>query len=355
MGWQQQQEALLKKLTDDQKAFMEEKKIRTDVGDIRQMTTEEIRKLFRGRRKKKPDGTYVWTIDDTRFLYTFILQSLCKIRAKELTGVKGNLRSFWYRDAGPLYKHHNIIESDEGPARFWDELGFLSSEEFLEAFETRGDAADRELYIQNRMGCCFDEYVKKAFFRFQGEFEFKDPRPDFHIVGRKMPRFILFTEKEGLWWLCKELSDELGISAMASQGEPGLLTLEYYAEALRARGVKNPEICAYTDYDPWGFNIADQSGIKFGLSVFGFKSVKVTHITSLSLFKPEVIEYAKRDLTKVSARKIKQVNDWMAAGYGIAGPDGVRKPYGMHIDLADLELLKKAIRDWFKQVSRGEK
>ncbi|MDQ7839154.1 MAG: hypothetical protein RDU59_11770 [Thermodesulfobacteriota bacterium] len=365
MGWQQEQQAFLKKLTDEQKMFMEDNKIRTDVGDIRQMTTEEIREYFRGRKKKKPDGKYVWTINDTQLLYTFILQSFCKIRAKELAGVKGNLRSFWYRDTGPLYKHHDIIESDEGPALYWEDLGFLSSGEFQEMFSKRGgedfrildrgEGVKRELYIQNQMGCCFDEFVKAGFFRFQSEFEFKDPRPDFHLVGRKMPRFLLFTEKEGLWWLCNELADELQISAMASQGEPGLLTLEYYADDLRARGVKNIEVCAFTDYDPWGFNIADQAGIKFALPVFGFKSVNVTHITSLSLFRPEVIEYAKRDLTKVSDTKMKQVNDWMAAGYGIAGPDGVREAYGMHIDLADLGLLKKTIRDWFKKVSKGEK
>lgn len=360
MGWQDEQEKVVKKLTASQQAFMKRRKIRTTIGDVSLMTTQEVRKHFRGEDTEAPDGAPVSTINDTQLLSTIIWQSYLKIRAKELGAMNGNLRSFWYKVIGPFYKHHNILVTDEGPALFWDSLG-LSVDDFIEAiaesgrrgFEVfgRGKGGGRELYIQNRMGVCFDDFVSEGFFRFQDEFGFKDPRADFSIVGRKIPRLIFYTEKEGLWYLCREIEKEYKISVMASQGEPGLLTLEYFTDKLRARGVKNIELCAFTDYDPWGFNIAGQACAKFGKSIFGFTSVKLTHLTSLSLFRPEIIEYAKRDLTTVSAKKMTQVNKWLADGYGIPGPDGTREPYGMHIDLADMDLVRKAVKKWFKEVS----
>jgi hypothetical protein len=196
------------------------------------------------------------------------------------------------------------------------------------------------------MGQVFDQFVLRGFFQFKDEFKFQDPRESFRIIGRKNPRLIFFTEKEGLNWLCKEIAHEHGISAVASHGEPGLLTMEYFVEALKVRKVKSVEVCALTDYDPWGFNIAESFGEKAAAPVFEFKTVWTTFLTSLELFKPEVIEYAKRDLRQVSPSKKKQVDEWFGKTGGIG-----EEPYGIHVDHADFDRIRKAVRSWVKEVA----
>jgi len=162
----------------------------------------------------------------------------------------------------------------------------------------------REIYLTNKMGTIFDDFVIGGFFRFQGEFQFQDPREAFRIIGAKRPRYIFFTEKEGLFWLCKEIAKKYGITAVASHGEPGYLTMEYFSDALKARGVKTVEIASLTDYDPWGYNIAKSFEAKMKEPVFGF-GTNLTSLTSLKLFTSEAIAHKKRDLTKVSDSKSK--------------------------------------------------
>ncbi len=356
MGWEDVQEEVLKRLTPEQLGWLK-KSVDLEVSDLREMSTKEIRKRFPG----DPEGPEISTVDDARLIRTFIWQSYLMIKAGELSPVKGNLRSFWYRDLRPFYKNHNLLESDEGPALF---LGVsYGMEDILEAlsgggerrmdlfglFDTISFGAGREFYLTDKMGKSFDQFVLRAFFRFKGEFEFQDPREAFRIIGRKRPRLIFFTEKEGLFWLCEEIARKYGISAMASHGEPGYLTLEYFSDDLKDHDVRNVEIAALTDYDPWGYNIAREFGRKFQEPVFGF-GVKTTHLTSLDLFKPEVIEYAKRDLRKVSPSKRKQVEEWMKETGGIGG-----EPYGMHVDHAEFPRIRAAVEKWYKGVSGGAK
>jgi len=241
--------------------------------------------------------------------------------------MKGNLRSFWYKELRPIFKKHNLLDKDEGPpvrSRYRSE-------------------SPRETYILDRMSKIFDQFVLRGFFKFKDEFEFQDPREAFRIIGRKNPRFIFFTEKEGLFWFCEKVAKELGITTIASHGEPGLLTMEYFADELKKRKVKNIVLACLTDYDPWGYNIARSFKEKLEEPVFDFK-VKFTNLTVLKeIFEPEVVEEKKRDLNNVSDSKKKQVEDWMKETGGIDG-----KPYGMHIDNANFEKVWKAIEKWYK-------
>ncbi len=286
---------------------------------------------------------------------------LCKylLMCPMIEPLEGNLRSFWYRDQGPFIKFHNLLVTDEAPILamrgvtdvFPDVIelmeNFIQIRDF-DGFEDilfRGGGG-REMYLTNKMGISFDQFVIRGFFRFQGEFKFQDSREFFRVIGKKRPRFILYTEKEGLFWLCKDIAQELGITVIASQGEPGWLTMEYFSDALKARGVKNVEVVALTDYDPWGYNIAKNFGEKLMEPVFGF-GVKTEHLTSLDLFTKESIKYKKRDLTQVSYSKRKQVDDWMKITGGING-----EPFGMHIDNADFGRIKTAVKKWYKKVSK---
>jgi len=76
--------------------------------------------------------------------------------------------------------------------------------------------------------------------------------------------------------------------------------------------------------------------------IFEFKKVNSKNLTNLDLFTKEVIEYAKRDLSKVSPTKKRQVDDWMKITNGIDG-----KAFGMHVDHAEIDLIWKAVDNWY--------
>ncbi len=327
------------------------KNIDVDATDIRNMTTEEIKKRFPGKFKLLQNNDDKG-VNDARLIRTFIWQSFLMIKSHELTPMKGNMRSFWYRELGPFLKDHGLYESDrfEGE-KIPDEVlriidDFCDDEVRVIELERAFKGQGRELYLLDKMSKSFDDFVLFEFFRFKGEFEFQDPREAFRIIGVKRPRYIFFTEKEGLFWLCKEIAKTYGISAVASHGEPGYLTMEYFADALKAKDVRNVEIGALTDYDPWGYNIAEGFCEKMATPIFGF-GVNPTYLTSLKLFSDYALEHKKRNLNNVSDSKVKQVDAWMKITGGI---NGTR--YGMHVDNAEISLIKAAVKKWLKRVGK---
>ena len=325
-----------------------------EASDIRKMTTEEIKERFHGRFKLIQDknNSRANGVNDARLIRTFIWQSYLMIKSKELKPMKGNMRTFWYRELGPLLKDHGLYDTDrfEGE-KLPDEVlriidDFIDDEVRVRELERAFSEQGRELYLLDKMSKSFDEFVLRGFFRFQDEFEFQDPRKAFRIIGVRRPRYIFFTEKEGLYWLCKEIAKTYGISAVASHGEPGYLTMEYFHDALRAKDVRNVEIGALTDYDPWGYNIARSFGDKMEKPVFGF-GVNRTSLTSIKLFSDYALEHKKRNLNNVSPSKVAQVDAWMKITNGIHGTR-----YGMHVDNAEIELIRDAVKNWLKQVGK---
>jgi len=357
-NWMDFQVDVMGKITAEQDKWLR-KNVDLDCVDMRYISTGEIRERFPGKPKVDPKtGQIVTTVDDSKLMRTFTWQSWLQIKSEEMPPVKGNMRSFMYRDLGPFFKEHNLFDSDDGPP-----ISSVVVRDMLNAFSEDDDRGDddvragnmerifkgqgRELYLTDKMSKIFDDFVLLKFFRFQDEFEFQDPREAFRIIGERRPRYIFFTEKEGLFWFCKEIATTYGITAVASHGEPGYLTMEYFADILRARKVKNIEIGTLTDYDPWGYNIAESFGEKLAHPVFGFDSVNTTRLTSLSLFKEDVIAKKKRDLNKVSQAKLSQVQAWFDVTGGIN-----KEKYGMHIDNADFKLIREAVANWMKQVGK---
>lgn len=349
MKWKDIQEEVIAGLNDDQRRWLREK-ADLEAGDVVKMSVEEVRRRFPGKPKPGdgPDDDPLSTVNDSGIIHTVVWQAYLKLMVDEMLPVKGNLRSFWYKVLGPFYKHLNLLETDEGPP-----LRVESYRDFLELAQDGGNRGEferlyrgtgRELYLQDKMSKVFDQFVLRGFFRFKGEFQFQDPREAFRIIGRKNPRFIFFTEKEGLFWFCEKIAKELNITVVASHGEPGYLTMEYLSDELKKRKVKNVEVAALTDYDPWGFNIAKSFAEKMSEPVFGF-SVNLTHLTGLKLFDEDKIDYFKRDLRKVSASKKKQVDRWVRETGGING-----EPFGLHVDNANLGKVDNAIKKWYKDV-----
>lgn len=353
-NWMEVAKEVLGSINSEQDDWLR-RNVDVDAPDIRKMTTEEIKKRFPGKFTLIQDGQNNEDagVNDARLIRTFIWQSYLKIKAHELTPMKGNMRTFWYRELGPLLKDHGLYDSDsfEGEELSVEvmkiEEDFVDDEARVIEFERVFKGQGRELYLLDKMSKSFDKFVLFGFFRFKGEFEFQDPREAFRIIGVKRPRYIFFTEKEGLFWLCKEIAKTYGISAVASHGEPGYLTMEYFSDVLKAKGVKNVEIGALTDYDPWGYNIARGFGEKMKTPIFGF-GVNPTFLTSIDLFSDYALEHKKRNLNNVSPSKVKQVDAWMKITDGIHGTR-----YGMHVDNAEIDLIRGAVKNWLKQVGKN--
>ncbi|MDD5170297.1 MAG: hypothetical protein PHN75_15880, partial [Syntrophales bacterium] len=290
----------------------------------------------------------------------------------------------WYRYFDPLYVGNSLLESDVGEEidavklllpevlqeimKEEEHRGSRGMEELRRAIEghprgleemsrsarrvyERASKAARERYIINTMTGTFDRFVENGIFRFKKDFGFEDPREGFSIIGQSRPKIIFFTEKEGLWWLCKDLAKRHEITVVASQGESSLLAMEFLVEKLKKRRMKSVIVVALTDYDPWGFLIAENFAKKLEYDVFfGKDNVELVRLNGSQddlkkLFTDEQIEKGKRDLTMYSQYKQSQVSKWMDKTDGIGG-----KPFGIHVDLAHPDRLKAVVDAWIESV-----
>ena len=316
--------------------------------DLRQVDTEELRGLF--QREHAPSGT----VSMAAILRTLIWQTWLLVMAGEVQPMRGNLRTFWYRVVEPLCLKHGLMRPEEEAAMLSmlqdNAIPELIQEEELDLPATSmlafGEGGVRATYVLGAMGRILDRFVLEEFFTFREPFAFQDPRENFHTLGARRPAALFFTEKEGLWWLARELGHQFGISVMASHGEPGLLTLEYFCRQLHTRGVSHLHVGALTDYDPWGHAIAENFRKKLELrhTSYGF-TVTLRRLTSIKLFTPERIAYSRRDLSKVSPAKRAQVNDWVRLTGGING-----EPFGLHVDNAEISLIRAQVEEWFREL-----
>lgn len=373
MKWKDMEAKVLKALDGEKRSWVRESVNLDRDNDLWDKSREELQAMFPQRKKKPASVPVRHGLSDAACVKTLVWQEWLKIKVKEHEAIKGNLRTFWYRIMEPFYIAKDILESDREPPlsvimiacaeadpdrlKWWGGSA-RSPKELREAVEREAPGLveqvwrrNREGYLQNLVSRCVDVFVLKGIFRFQDEFEFNDPREGFRIIGKKRARIVFFTEKEGLWWLCEYAAKEHGITAIASKGESGLLAMEYFYDALRRAKVGTVKIGAITDYDPWGAKIAGNFIKKMGLSIFfGEENVSGTALDATQddlkrFFTPEEIERGKRDLRKYSQFKQSQVEKWFKVTNGIDGGY-----YGIHVDLANRDRLRKEVDRWVKTV-----
>lgn len=293
-----------------------------DTVDLELATTAEILAVFPGSGGERPGS-----VNDARLIRTFLWQLWLKIQAKQAPPVEGNIRSTWYQALEPFYQKHDLIGRRA--------LLQASSYELTESpihrigIRKRTSEADR---VATTMTALMGEFIYAHVFRF-ADFAFQEPLDHRALVGRDKPKNLYFTEKEGLWRLAKELHEDkldLGnsISVMAANGQPSLLALDYFAEDLIRRGVRKIFAGCFSDYDPWGYLIAQ--GLDDKLRFLGF-DVITYYLTSADLFTPEQIARG-RDFGNLDPIKDKAlqtlVDNWMAVTNGVNG-----RPIGLHVDV----------------------
>ena len=381
MGWKDNEQKVFNSLSDNAKEWVEKNVNRDPDNDLWGKSRDELIKMF-------PDGE---DLNDRKLMNTFIWQEWNKLQSDELEPVNGNERSMWYRDVEPFYTEKGLIEpnkkrrkrigeifslfseiDEDGISRALSEAGVVFpeiTEKFIEKLERKDPETfkrvfhgAKETYITNLISKVLVEFVKAGVFRFhykkhfKGDFKFMDPRKQFRIIGSRFPRIMFYTEKEGLWWLCEYAAEKHGISAVASQGESGLLAVEYIYDDLMKAKAMTLRMGAITDYDPWGALIPPNLKEKFMLPIFyggnpNKVSLDVLNKSEKDLdkfFTPEEKEKYKRDLRLYSQYKQSQVKEWVEEkGGGING-----EWYGIHIDTANRQKLCDEVDRWVKGVKR---
>lgn len=374
MTWKELEAGILEGLGIRQREWVQSVVNLESDNDILSKSREELIRMF---PEVKKDGRLA--LNDKACMLTFVWQAWLRIKSGEAEPLEGNIRSFWYREVEPFYVEKDLLDSDLiEPAKGMSLLAALTEldPEAFDGLLEEGDETEtgvamvylvrkhpelaarvshaaREGYICNLISDSLDAFVLEGIFRFQDEFKFADPRGDWRTIGERRPRIVLFTEKQGLWWLCEYAAAKYGITAIASQGEPGLLAMEYFYDALKKKGVASVEVGALTDYDPWGHHIAEEFAGKlceqifFGAGKVKMKVLNGTQDDLKTLFDPAELERGKRDLRKYSRFKQSQVEAWFQKTNGIGG-----ERFGIHVDLARKDRLKAAVDRWVKSVEK---
>lgn len=360
MGWLETQAEVLVKLKSDVEADdLKWLHMNVDLScpdlNSETITAEFIRERFR----------YRGHLNNARLTRTFIWQCWLKVKCGELEPVEGNIRSFWYQHLEDFYRGHELFKPDfnQPPATTpYIEtsptvLDTPIAEDDTTQFDLVGRISPEDLLIDT-MTRLMADFVNHHIFRFGGEFKFQRPMGSKSLIGRDRKKLLFFTEKEGLWaTTCDPLhkaKNKRSISVMASDGEPSLLTLEYFVNDFDENGVSELIVGAMCDYDPWGFWIAwnlDHKLSSFrrqgekdakGRLIPYFKSVTTYILTTPDLFTDANIK-AGRDLSAFKDQTL--VKNWMAVTHGVHG-----KPIGLHVDSVVKELRRQRANDWIEDI-----
>ncbi len=288
------------------------------------------------------------TLNHTLLVATLVWQMLGKILAGVEEPIEGNLRSFWYTIADPFYQRKELYTTVKGPdfEAYLDELESSPEHEGESRAKLANSNTIKVSYCKDLCEDVIQSFVMEGVFRYQGPFQFVDPHPDLHLLGEGRASLIFFVEKAGLFKkYCREIYNELGITVIASKGFPSLLCLEYVADELRAKKIKNVALAGLVDYEPAGFLIAKDYRDKFSWLGFGIKNF--TRLTSTKLFTQDKLDNDYRDLTNVHPSREKITQAWFEETGGI---DGKRR--GIQVDFASKTRVKKAVATWYKEQSR---
>jgi len=380
MGLRELEAARLKKLDEGKRDWVEHH-ARVGLDDMRKMSRDDVIKLFGKKRhkpKKKKSSKQAKAhqespVNDTLVINTLIWQMSVMIDGKMEPPVRGNMRSFWYKTVEPFYDKKNLLDIPVGPDAALDyfpsvgldpdtvewilETGIVPPHLLMSA---SGEGGAHGAYLLSLISDGLHAFVEEGIFTFRDPWKFRDPPSEMHKVG-KTPSIIFFVEKEGMWWCCEDVFKEQHISVYASKGEPSFLAMEYFSAALRSHKDHILWVGALCDYDPWGLEIAENFKKKLELKMYGYPgrpfTVRLTYLSTIDLFDPDVVEDKKRDLGTLKPNMSNRVKHWMkvTAEQNADGKGGVHgEEFSMHIDNADDKKREAAIKAWVARARREQ-
>lgn len=209
--------------------------------DIKQF--DKKRMLDNFRQIERPE------IDKRMVFRNLIFQKHRWIEAGIEPKIDGNIRSFWYEVKRTLAHDFDI----------WQ-------------------ASDIDIFYDALQGLI----EKDKLFKYK-DFGFMDMGEAYREIGKKRPEVILVVEKRGLYRFIQRIAEEIGATFVSLKGEPSSLSMEYFADELRAAiGSKKLKVISITDLDPAGYSI--QRNIVAGLKKQGLKVDKVVRAVGPEMF-----------------------------------------------------------------------
>jgi hypothetical protein len=230
-------------------------------------------------------------IDRKRVIKNIIYQMFRWIKKGIEKPSDGNIRSLWYRIKSVLSQNSDVLAPGDVDT-FYNTL-----QEMIE---------DMNL------------------FRYK-DFGFMDMNEPYRGIGAKKPEIVLASEKLGHFFYIRDLALNAGVSFICMKGEPAAISLEYFADDLKAAcGDKEKTVFCISDLNPAGYSI--ERNLVGGLQKNGHQVGRVVKLVDPTIFSDEevslvrtpVVTYEEKGSTikPVKPARMSQVTkgrDWIKA------------------------------------------
>jgi len=270
--------------------------------DIKQYK-KRIWKMSREELVKNFGGGPRYPVNVNRLMLNIIWQVRGLIIKGRLKPVDAVIRNFWYRFVKPTLSRADALNPD------YDQYKTL---------------------IKN-----FVRLVRNADIIRYRDFGFVDEGEHVQSVGQ-IPHVILFAEKDGHYPMLQRLAQRYEVSIISLGGKPSLLSVEYFVDRMRARGVNLREsfyLVSFVDWDPSGWVV--WTSFVRNLKFFG-----VPYIHHVPIVIPERFTDQEIDINKyriVSSKETrKHDKKWILATGGIND-----ELYGLEADALDLGKMRE--------------
>lgn len=286
---------------EEEKAILKREGIQEFGGDIRRFGLERLAKEFGAASSGR--------IILAKVIKNLIWQAVGQVRAGQISGLDGNLRSFFYTHIKPVMAR--IPGALEGARDPYDTM----LDAFVELVEEYG----------------LISYV---------ELDLDDENYHHRKIGERHPHLIIFAEKVGFFRFLERLHGDLGVTVMALGGTPSVLSSEYLVQALSERtDLRGPFVAlSITDWDPSGFQIA-RAQIR-QLQSFGIEQVQHEPLIHPRHYTADEIELFRFPLP--GQQKTKNRN-WLRETGGIDG-----ELFGLESDSMPRQRLRELVEGKLK-------
>lgn len=252
---------------------------------IRLFEHEDIRRFDIERLKEEFGAVSSGRIVLTKVIKNLIWQAVAQVRSGQLSGLDGNLRSFFYTHIKPVMAR--IPGALEGARDPYDTM----LDVFVELVEEYGLVS----------------YV---------ELDLDDENYHHRKIGERHPNLIVFAEKIGFFRFLERLHRDLGITVAALGGTPSVLSTEFWVKSLAEKVELTDEfvVLSVTDWDPSGFQIAEAQLRQ--LRSFGIEQIRHESLIHPKHYTADEIELFRFPLP--GRQKTKNKN-WLDETGGIEG------------------------------------
>ncbi len=246
-------------------------------------------------------------------------------------------RGFWYRTLLPCLVRAGLARQGVNLATEGSDLlgPFLAGEALGLLEKLTREASERLYDLLEVLAATLVGRDRLFTYRDLG---FRDPRPDLRHLGERSPEVVVVAEKATLQEGVEALAATFGVSTLTLGGLPSLLSTEFLASELLARGINRVLLVAFVDFDPGGWIAA--RGLADQLLRYGIRTRGLRHLVRPERFTPEEIELYGLPIPTPTPQIEGKVKAWLRRSGGVQG-----RPLALHADhLRPVERVLEAFR-----------